>query len=40
MFQEEIEIGKPYNVVKVVKKILDINKHSQEGKGIKILTPN
>ena len=40
MFQEEIEIGKPYNVVKVVKKILDINKHSQEGKGIKILTLN
>ena len=40
MSKEEIEIGKPYNVVKVVKKILDINKHSQEGKGIKILTPN
>ena len=40
MSKEEIEIEKPYNIVKVVKKILDINKHSQEGKGIKILTPN
>ena len=40
MSKETIEIEKPYNIVKVVKKILDINKHSQEGKGIKILTPN
>ena len=40
MSKEEIEIEKPYNIVKVVKKILDINKRSQEGKGIKILTPN
>ena len=40
MSKEEIEIEKPYNIVKVVKKILDINKHSQEGQGIKILTPN
>ena len=38
MSKEAIEIEKPYNIVKVVKKILDINKHSQEGKGIKILT--
>ena len=26
--KEEIEIEKPYNIVKVVKNILDINKHS------------
>ena len=40
MSKEETEIEKPYNIVKVVKKILDINKHSQEGEGIKISTPN
>ena len=40
MSKEEIEIEKPYNIVKVVKTILNINKHSQEGKGIKIVTPN
>ena len=37
MSKEEIEIQKSYNIVKVVKKILDVNKHSQEGKGLKIL---
>ena len=40
MSKEEIEIEKPYNIVKVVKKILEINKINQEGKGLKILTPN
>ena len=40
MSKEEIEIEKPYNIVKVVKKILEINKINQRGKGIKILTPN
>ena len=40
MSKEEIEIAKPYNIVKVVKKILEINEHSQEGQGIKVLTPN
>ena len=40
MSKEEIEIEKPYIMVKVVKKILEINKHSQEGKGLKIFTPN
>ena len=40
MSKKEIETEKPYNIVKVVKKILDINKHSQEGEDIKILTPN
>ena len=40
MPEEEREIEKPYNIVKVVKKILEINKINQEGKGLKILTPN
>ena len=40
MSKEEIEIEKPYNIVKVVKKILEFKKHGQEGEGIKILTPN
>ena len=40
MFKEEIETEKPYNIVKVVKKILEFNKDSQKGEGIKILTPN
>ena len=37
MSKEEIEIEKPYNIVKVVKKILEIDKNNQQGKG---LTPN
>ena len=41
MSKEEIETEKPYNIVKVVKKILEINKiNQQKGQGIKILTPN
>ena len=41
MSKEEIENEKPYNIVKVVKNILDFNKiKQQEGQGIKILTPN
>ena len=40
MSKEETEIEKPYNIVKVVKKILDINKHSQEGEGMKISRPS
>ena len=41
MSKEEIETEKPYNIIKVVKKILDFNKiEQQEGQGIKILTPN
>ena len=39
MSKEEIEIEKPYNIVKVVKKILEINEINQRGKGLKILTP-
>ena len=39
MSKEEIENEKPYNIVKVVKMILDFNKiEQQEGQGIKILT--
>ena len=40
MSKEEMEIEKPYNIVKVVNKILEINKINQQGQGIKILTPN
>ena len=40
MSEEEIKIEKPYNIVKVVKKIFEINKTNQQGKGLKILTPN
>ena len=41
IFKEEIEIEKPYNTVKAVKKIIDFNKiEQQEGQGIKIITPN
>ena len=40
MPEEERKIEKPYNIVKVVKKILKINKHNQEGKSLKILIPN
>ena len=39
MSEEEREIEKPYNIVKVVKNI-EINKINQQGKGLKILTPN
>ena len=40
MSKEEIETEKPYNIVKVVKKILEINKINQHRKDLKILTPN
>ena len=40
MSEEEREIEKPCNIVKVVKKILEINKYNQQGKGLKLLTPN
>ena len=40
MPEDERKIEMPYNIVKVVKKIFEINKHNQEGKGLKILTPN
>ena len=40
MSEEERKIEKPDKIVKIVKKILNFNKQSQEGKGLKILTPN
>ena len=35
MSEEEIKIEKPYNIVKVVKKIFEINKTNQQRKGLK-----
>ena len=40
MSEKERKIEKPCNIVEDVKNILEINKHNQEGKGLKILTPN
>ena len=40
MSEKERKIEKPYNIVKDVKNILEINKYNQEGKGLKMLTPN
>ena len=40
MSKEERKIEKPDKIVKIVKKILNFNKQSQKGKGLKILTPN
>ena len=40
MPKEERETEKPDNIVKIVEEILKFNKQNQEGKGIKILTPN
>ena len=40
MSEEERKIEKPDKIVKIVKKILNFNKQSQKGKGLKILTPN
>ena len=40
MSKKEKEIEKQYNIVKVVKKILEINKTNQQIKGLIILTPD
>ena len=40
MSEEEINTEKPDKIVKIVRKILNFNKQNQEGKGIKMLTPN
>ena len=40
MSKEEIEIEKPDKIVRVVEMILKFNKQNQQGKGLKILTPN
>ena len=40
MSEEEKENEKPDKVVKIVREILKFNNQNQEGKGMKILTPN
>ena len=40
MSKEEIKIEKPNEIVRVVEMILDFNKQNQQGKGLKILSPN
>ena len=40
MTEEEKNIEKPNEILKIVKDILNFNKQNQEGKGLKILTPN
>ena len=40
MSEEERNVEKPDNIVKIVEKILSFNKQQQLGEGIKILTPN
>ena len=39
MFEKEKNIEKPDKIVKIVEKILNFNQQNQEGKGLKILTP-
>ena len=39
MSENEIEIEKPDIMVNTVEKILEFNRQNQEGKGLKILTP-
>ena len=40
MSKEEKEIEKPDVTVEIVEEMFKFNKQNQEGKGIKILTPN
>ena len=40
MSEEEIKIEKPDKIIKIAEEIVRFNKQKQEGKGIKILTPN
>ena len=40
MFEDETEIEKPDEIVDIVEKILELNDQNQEGKGLKILTPD
>ena len=40
MSKEEIEPEKPDEIVRVVEMILDFHKQNQQGKALKILTPN
>ena len=38
--EEEIELEKPNEIVKIVEEILEFNRKKQSGGGLKILTPN
>ena len=40
MGEEEKEIEKPNEVIDIVEKIIEFNKQNQQGKGLKILTPD
>ena len=40
MSKDEIKKEKPYKIVDIVEKILEFNSQNQEGKGLKILTPD
>ena len=40
MSEDEIIIEKPYQIVDIVKKILNFNKKTQQGEALKILTPH
>ena len=40
MSEDEKEIEKPDEIVKIVEDILKFNEQQQSGKGLKILTPN
>ena len=40
MSKKEIKIKNPDKIVEIVEMILKVNKQNQQGKGLKILTPN
>ena len=40
IFEDTKKIEKPDKILKIVEEILNFNKQNQEGKGLKILTPN
>ena len=40
MSEAEIEIEDPESIVEIVEEILKFNEQNQQGKGLKILTPN
>ena len=40
MSENEKKIEQPDKILKIVKEILNFNKQTQQGEGLKILTPN
>ena len=40
MSEDEKEIEKPNKILKIVEKIVELNKQNQLGEGLKMLTPN